>query len=1451
MSELGMFGDWRGRGRGRAAIVWTRLALGLWLGGVGAWAQDLIVHEPFEYPAGGLANKRGGVGFLNAWQGGVPDAPVTANFATEANSMAVNGLETGGGLVRASVQTVNMSGLRRTLTTSLGFNSTVRYLSFVARADGTLHAGLFNGFFGVRLIGSGAGHLYVGKPGGGAITRYVLEDAGGQRQHAATAVIPRGEPRLLVVKCEFRAGADRFSLFVNPQPGGEEPSLPDVVKDDLDVGFVSALALNSAGAWSVDELRVGTTWQSVTPKEPAFRLQLVEEKNGREHAMLENRVAPRDPLPEGRVLRFELVGETHGAEIDSKTGVIRWVPGELAGGQTWTLRVRATEEAQPDNTATVEVPIWVEEANQLAVVRPVETAWVSEGETLRLELAADDLDQPAQRLTFRLVEGPEGMTLGSTGELLWKPTSGQLDDSYVVRVTVDDGLDMGLETRFLVNTRSVTRAVVEVPEVSVSGAGESVVLSWPAEPNGNWWLETSSALGEGRWSVVDREPVLRGGRRELEIQADQGAGFFRLASRGSSGPVLTNAVVQSPGNLFGGRTWVSLQLERLPSLGQTLELVETSDAFERVRRIPHEFLQPPGAEIGFWLDGDELLMGQTLVQARWLDALGNRLGGVGFVVTNEPVAGMGEGPVIGSIQWGGVDGVVKVEPNTQGFVMPRVEMTLSDPNGDLARVELNWTGPNGERGSALRELRWEGPGPTNWSYLPMRFLATTSYGQWELMARVHDASGHRAQATVRLQHTATSFTTNTLQPPDLWSLSPTNAEPGQAVRLWVRDVEPADLTNAVVRIGGVPAQILGPFDGGLRVVVPLDTLGDRVELTTPKGGTTYRGKFRVETRPRLEPTLLTLLPGQAVMFRWDRRLPTGSVVNWTASAGEISAEGWYRAPAFAAQPIEARVRGAVTSAGETWEDDVVVKIEASPVARGAGWVSVAAGGSVWSEDLSTRVEFPPGAVTQDTVVTVRTLTAAERPEAPGGLTALGGAEFGPDGLQFGRPARLVLPVAMSQTIGSRIPVRIWDPVQRSWEDEVLEGVVGSSGREVHVEVHHFSTYVPMVAVALAPDAPVLESVEPEEIAEGLHGPVMLKGRGFGPGVSVDIVEADGTPAAGFSAGALVLGRLGPQGDDAHRAGFLLETPVLRNLGKGQIRTVFVRARKFGQPETVLPLRIRGLPEFETSDFASIPPGSSRFEGLYSEIVLRGRLSTLLDYNEFRATRRIVIERDAELDVTGASGMSGGTDVPGQPFPASSERRGGAGGQRGAGQNALVTADYAFPARGMRIGFGGQPGAVFADYFGTSDLADCTGRDALTCFEELLADLRDDPFEFQIVAERELTEFVARLPDGRRGSSGIWRGAPLSWALGGSGFIISDNSKWIRTYGPGSGGGGGGASGLALGIEGWNGSGGAGGMGGGGGGGSGARCGWPVKGISSWKAWCARMAGVEVEVGKST
>ena len=51
---------------------------------------------------------------------------------------------------------------------------------------------------------------------------YVLET--GPQQTASTYPVVSGANVLLVVKCEFFSGNDRFTLYVNPTPGEPPPA---------------------------------------------------------------------------------------------------------------------------------------------------------------------------------------------------------------------------------------------------------------------------------------------------------------------------------------------------------------------------------------------------------------------------------------------------------------------------------------------------------------------------------------------------------------------------------------------------------------------------------------------------------------------------------------------------------------------------------------------------------------------------------------------------------------------------------------------------------------------------------------------------------------------------------------------------------------------------------------------------------------------------------------------------------------------------------------------------------------------------------------------------------------------------------------------------------------------------------------------------------------------------
>lgn len=106
--------------------------------------------------------------------------------------------------------------------------------------------------------------LFIGKPGAGATNRYVVENRGGAGQVASGVTPVVGQEAFLVLRADFAAGNDKFTLYVNPTPGGPEPA-SGAVKTDLDLGTVPGLTIYSTGAFSLDEIRVGTTFADVAP----------------------------------------------------------------------------------------------------------------------------------------------------------------------------------------------------------------------------------------------------------------------------------------------------------------------------------------------------------------------------------------------------------------------------------------------------------------------------------------------------------------------------------------------------------------------------------------------------------------------------------------------------------------------------------------------------------------------------------------------------------------------------------------------------------------------------------------------------------------------------------------------------------------------------------------------------------------------------------------------------------------------------------------------------------------------------------------------------------------------------------------------------------------------------------------------------------------------------------
>lgn len=248
-----------------------------------------VLHESFDYPVGeNLLQQDGGSGFARIWMPGGFNHGDSANWVVAGGSLTYRHLATSGNHV-TSRSSDTICGISRPLGYLIGVDGTTRYLSFLIRPEGTLNEGAWNGFFGLSLMSIDRSNLsptgrpapnafapqmslrsseiFFGKPGEGVMTNYVMENRGGSAQMDSGAPATLNETAFLVVRLEFGEADDIYTLYVNPEPGAPEPA-EGISRMDNSLSLVDQVVLYSTGAFSVDEIRIGDTYESVTPVQP-------------------------------------------------------------------------------------------------------------------------------------------------------------------------------------------------------------------------------------------------------------------------------------------------------------------------------------------------------------------------------------------------------------------------------------------------------------------------------------------------------------------------------------------------------------------------------------------------------------------------------------------------------------------------------------------------------------------------------------------------------------------------------------------------------------------------------------------------------------------------------------------------------------------------------------------------------------------------------------------------------------------------------------------------------------------------------------------------------------------------------------------------------------------------------------------------------------------------------
>jgi len=235
-----------------------------------------------------------------------------------------------------------------------------------------------------------------------------------------------------------------------------------------------------------------------------------------------------DGIPGG--LRFELgEGAPMGAVIDSSSGEISWLTGEVHGPGQFLVPVNVTDSGIPPMSASASFSVRVNEVNQAPVLASVMDQIVAVGSTLRVSLRAVDSDLPAQNLRYSLEDpSPADAQIDSvTGEVSWSPDFGQALGEYPFRVRVADDGDPSL-SMLRSFTVMVTEPMAELELVLVPSQSGEIVFEWQSVPGVQYSILWTDNVSQDQWNSLGTVPGDGTVIRFTDPITDEEQRFYRI-----------------------------------------------------------------------------------------------------------------------------------------------------------------------------------------------------------------------------------------------------------------------------------------------------------------------------------------------------------------------------------------------------------------------------------------------------------------------------------------------------------------------------------------------------------------------------------------------------------------------------------------------------------------------------------------------------------------------------------------------------------------------------------------------------------------------------------------------------------------------------------------------------------------------------------------------------------
>jgi hypothetical protein len=152
---------------------------------------------------------------------------------------------------------------------------------------------------------------------------------------------------------------------------------------------------------------------------------------------------------------WTLLTPISGLALNPTNGLMTWTPTEAQGPSSNNVLVKVTDSGTPPLSSTGTVNITVKEVNQAPVPVPVPDTNILAGNTVTIQLVANDSDIPANPLTWFATGLPTGASVSSSGLFTYTPPTSE-SGAKAISIKVFDVNTNAASNQSLTNTVSFT-----------------------------------------------------------------------------------------------------------------------------------------------------------------------------------------------------------------------------------------------------------------------------------------------------------------------------------------------------------------------------------------------------------------------------------------------------------------------------------------------------------------------------------------------------------------------------------------------------------------------------------------------------------------------------------------------------------------------------------------------------------------------------------------------------------------------------------------------------------------------------------------------------------------------------------------------------------------------------------------------------------------------------------